>query len=170
MNIDRAMQLKEVKLLNKQNHIFSNILVFIVCYVCIKKFQRMHGYILLSLLNLQISQVLQGSYSSPILNYAFDFWLAEEHFEPSWKSIPAKTGTARLVPPPLITPTYVLLLTVYILLYSWKILGAAVFVVKLISFSRFTYTVCDITKFTYCFLYNCKNIVIVINYKSFFLN
>ena len=29
--------------------------------------------------------------------------------------------------------------------------------------------VCDIIKFTYCFSYNCKNIVIVKNYKWFFL-
>ena len=106
MNIDCAMQLKEIKLLNKQNHICSNILVFIVCYVCIIKFQRIHGYILQSLLDLQTFQVLQGSYFSPVLNYVFDFWLAEEYFKPSWKSAPAKTGPARPVPPPLITPTY----------------------------------------------------------------
>ena len=36
-----------------------------------------------------------------ILNHAFDYWLADKCFEPTWKSGPAKTGPARPVPPPL---------------------------------------------------------------------
>ena len=49
-------------------------------------------------------EVFQGSYSSPILNHAFNFWF-EKYFELPWKSDPAKiaTGPARPVswPPPL---------------------------------------------------------------------
>ena len=42
-------------------------------------------------------QVFQGLYFSLIPNHAFDFWLAEESFEPSWKSGQAKTRPARPV-------------------------------------------------------------------------
>ena len=54
-----------------------------------------------SLVDLRTFEAFQGSYFSPILNHAFDFWLAEEYFESSWKSDPAKTGPARPVPSPL---------------------------------------------------------------------
>ena len=54
-----------------------------------------------SLLDLQTFQVFQSSYSSPVLNHLFDFWLAEKYFEPSWKKGLAKTGLARQVPPSL---------------------------------------------------------------------
>ena len=57
-------------------------------------------FILQSLLDLQTYKVFQGSYSRPILNHAFDFWLDEKHFEPSCKTGPTKTGSAGLVPPP----------------------------------------------------------------------
>ena len=55
-----------------------------------------------SLLDLQTFEVIQGFHSRPILNHAFDFWLAEKSFEPSWKSISAKTGPAVPVPLPLV--------------------------------------------------------------------
>ena len=35
------------------------------------------GFTFQSLLNLQTFEVFQGSHSRPILNHAFDFWLAE---------------------------------------------------------------------------------------------
>ena len=54
-----------------------------------------------SLLDLRTFEVFQGSHSSPILNHAFDFWLAEKCFEPSWKSGMAKTRLAGPVPLPL---------------------------------------------------------------------
>ena len=60
------------------------------------------GFTLWSLLDLQTFEAFQGSYSSPILNHTFDFWLAEKYFEPSWKSSPAKIGLAGLVLPPLL--------------------------------------------------------------------
>ena len=55
-----------------------------------------------SLLDLQTFKVIQGLHSRPILNHAFDFWLAEKYFEPSWKSGSAKTGTPVPVPLPLV--------------------------------------------------------------------
>ena len=55
-----------------------------------------------SLLSLQTFEVFQGSYSSPILNHAFEFWLTDKYFEPPWKSGPAKTRSGRPVPPPLL--------------------------------------------------------------------
>ena len=67
MNIDYAMQLKEVKLLNKQNHICSNILVFSVLCMHYKVSKDTHSYILQSLLDLQTFQVLQGLYSALFL-------------------------------------------------------------------------------------------------------
>ena len=67
------------------------------------------GFTLQGLVNLQTFEVFQGLHSSPILNYAFDFWLAEKYFEPSWKSGPAKTGPAGPVPSPLpLLPTQLL--------------------------------------------------------------
>ena len=33
--------------------------------------------------------------------HTFESWLTEKYFEPPWKSGPAKTRTAGLVPPPL---------------------------------------------------------------------
>ena len=60
------------------------------------------GFTLQSLLDLQTFEALQGSYSSPILNHTFDFWLAEKYFEPSWKSSLAKTGLAGPVLLPLL--------------------------------------------------------------------
>ena len=51
-----------------------------------------------SLLNLRTFEVFQGLHSSPILSHAFDFWLAEKYFEPSWKSGLAKTELAGPVP------------------------------------------------------------------------
>ena len=39
--------------------------------------------------------------TSPILNHAFDFWLAEKYFEPSWISGLAKIEPAGPVPPSL---------------------------------------------------------------------
>ena len=59
------------------------------------------GFFLQSLLDLRTYEVFQGLYSRPILNHAFDFWLDEKHFERSCETGPAKTGSARLVPPPL---------------------------------------------------------------------
>ena len=59
------------------------------------------GFTLWSLLDLRTFEISQGSYSSPILNHAFDFWLAEKYFKSPWKSGPAKTRPAGLVPPPL---------------------------------------------------------------------
>ena len=56
------------------------------------------GFTLRSLHGLRTFKVFQGSHSSPILNYAFDFWLAEKYFKPSWKSGPAKTQPVGLVP------------------------------------------------------------------------
>ena len=59
------------------------------------------GFTLQHLLNLQTYEVFQGLYSRPTLNHTFDFWLNENYFEPSWKSVPAKTEPAGPVPPPL---------------------------------------------------------------------
>ena len=55
----------------------------------------------LELLDLRTFEVFQGLHSRPILNHAFDFWLAEKYFEPFWKSDPAKIGPAGPVPLPL---------------------------------------------------------------------
>ena len=73
MKIDYAVQLKTIDygLLNKQNCVCSTFKVF------------------------------QGLYSCPILNHAFDVWLAEKYFKPSWKSGQTITGPPRLVPPSL---------------------------------------------------------------------
>ena len=54
-----------------------------------------------SLLDLRTYEVFQGLYTSPILNHAFDFWLAEKYFELPQKSGPAKTGPAGPILPPL---------------------------------------------------------------------
>ena len=59
------------------------------------------GLTLWSLLYLR-NFVFKGSHSRPILNHAFDFWLAEKYFEPSLKSGQAKTKPAGPVLPPLI--------------------------------------------------------------------
>ena len=40
-------------------------------------------------------EVFQGLFSSPILNHAFDVWLAEKYFKPSWKSGQTKNRTTR---------------------------------------------------------------------------
>ena len=61
--------------MNKQNHIYSNFFV-IISMVCMHYKVSEDGFTLQSLLDLQI----QGSYSSPILNHAFDFWLGETYF------------------------------------------------------------------------------------------
>ena len=55
-----------------------------------------------SLLDLQTFKVIQGLHSRLILNHAFNLWLAEKYFEPSWKSASAKTGPAVPVPLPLV--------------------------------------------------------------------
>ena len=39
------------------------------------------GFTFRSLLNLRTFKVFQGLYSRSILNYAFDFWLAEKYFQ-----------------------------------------------------------------------------------------
>ena len=59
------------------------------------------GFTVWGLLDLRTFKVFHGSYSRPILNCAFDLWLAEKYFEPTWKSGSAKIGPARLVPLPL---------------------------------------------------------------------
>ena len=48
-------------------------------------------FTLQSFLDHQTFKAFQCSHSRPIVNYAFDFWLAKKYFEPSWKSGPAKT-------------------------------------------------------------------------------
>ena len=54
-----------------------------------------------SLLDFQTFEVFQDSYPRPIVNHAFDFWLAEIYFTPAWKSSLTKTGPAGLVLLPL---------------------------------------------------------------------
>ena len=65
------MQLKKYTLLNKHNRICSNILVIIsdMTHYEVAK----DSFTVLSLIDLQTLKVFQGSYSNPILNYAFDF-------------------------------------------------------------------------------------------------
>ena len=41
------------------------------------------GFTLQSLLDRRTLKVFQGLHSRPMLNYAFDFWLAKKYFEPS---------------------------------------------------------------------------------------
>ena len=55
-----------------------------------------------SLLDLQTFKVFQGSYSRPVLNHAFDFWLVENILNLLGKSGPAKTRPAGPDGPPLI--------------------------------------------------------------------
>ena len=100
-NIDCAIQLKEVCIrcwINKTA--FAQILVIIsaLC-MCYKVWND--GFTLWSLLDLRTFKAFPSSYSSPVLNHLFDFWLAEKYSEPSWKSGLAKTGPSGQVPPPL---------------------------------------------------------------------
>ena len=77
-------------------YLLNNLTIIIVCYVCTTKFQRL--VLLWSLFDIQTFEVIQDQYSSLILNHAFDFWLAEKYFEPSWRSSLVKTGPAGPAP------------------------------------------------------------------------
>ena len=77
------------------------LLLVLIGVLCMHYKVSKDGFILRSLLDLRTFEVFQDPYSSPTLNHAFDFWLAEKYFQPSWKSGPAKTGPAGLVPLPL---------------------------------------------------------------------
>ena len=60
-----------------------------------------NNFTLWNLLDLRTSNYFKVKCSSPILCHAFDFLLTQKYFEPSWKSGPARTGPAGLVPLPL---------------------------------------------------------------------
>ena len=96
-----AIKGNSYRLLNKQKFICSNFLVIVSVYVAMYYEVSKDDFTLRSLLDLRTFKVFQGSYSSPILNHAFDFSLTEKYFEPFWKSGLAKTEPTGPVLPPL---------------------------------------------------------------------